>query len=172
MLIGNATYCEVNMVDTSHLRQTLDHYRKQRQQKIDEIRPVLNEVAALDVLIRKLADDAGEPANIQPFNIEGAATPSVAASGPASPVTGRHSLRPDEFFGMTQTDAARSYLKTVKRAITFDELISALRSGGCPVGGADPKRTLYVSLSRNPKKEFVFPSKEHVGLAEFYESRK
>jgi hypothetical protein len=69
---------------------------------------------------------------------------------------------------MSQSDAARAYLKKVNRAVSFDHLVQTLRKGGAEVGGADPKKTLYVSLMRNPKGEFVIPSEGHVGLRAFY----
>jgi hypothetical protein len=77
-------------------------------------------------------------------------------------------VRPDEFFGMSQSDAARAYLNKVGRAVSFDQLVQVLRRGGAEVGGAEPKKTLYVSLMRNPKGEFVIPSEGHVGLRVFY----
>jgi hypothetical protein len=69
---------------------------------------------------------------------------------------------------MSQSDAARAYLKKVNRAVSFEHLVQVLRKGGAEVGGADPKKTLYVSLMRNPKGEFVIPSEGHVGLRLFY----
>jgi hypothetical protein len=69
---------------------------------------------------------------------------------------------------MTQGEAAKAYLRKIGRAIPFEELVSALRSGGATLGGADPKKTLYVSLARNPKKEFVWPQEGYIGLGEFY----
>src|ERR1700692_5027577 len=83
---------------------------------------------------------------------------------PASPplsssngVPGRPSvsIKPDEFFRMNQTDAARAYLKKVGHSIPFDDLVAALRKGGAKLGGADPKKTLYVSLARNPGKDLL-----------------
>ena len=73
---------------------------------------------------------------------------------------------------MSQSEAAKEYLRLVGRAISMDDLVAALRAGGAQVGGADPKRTLYVSLKANPKKEFVWPNTDTVGLAEFYKRRK
>ena len=72
---------------------------------------------------------------------------------------------------MSQGDAAKAYLRMRGCAIPMDELVTALQAGGAKVGGTDPKRTLYVSLKANPKKKFVWPSKDHIGLAEFYQGR-
>jgi hypothetical protein len=69
---------------------------------------------------------------------------------------------------MTQTEAAKLYLKKVGRAISIDQLLDGMMRGGARVGGANPKFTLYVSLMRNPKREFVKVGDGFIGLREFY----
>jgi hypothetical protein len=59
-------------------------------------------------------------------------------------VGARPKLRDDEFTGMTYQDAAKNYLERVGHAVSMEELLAALRDGGCPVGGINPKKTLYV----------------------------
>jgi hypothetical protein len=55
-------------------------------------------------------------------------------------VTGaRPKLRDDEFTGITYKDAAKSYLEKVGHAVSMEELLDALRDGGCPVGGKESK---------------------------------
>ncbi|HXM66579.1 MAG TPA: hypothetical protein VN911_07595 [Candidatus Acidoferrum sp.] len=147
------------------LRSALEHYQQQREQKVREFEEA---VRTLDLMIWQLKRDLGEVP-------EGEA-PAVPASPPLSSsngVPGRPSvsIKPDEFFRMNQTDAARAYLKKVGHSIPFDDLVAALRKGGAKLGGADPKKTLYVSLARNPRKEFVWPSKDFIGLDEFYADR-
>ena len=147
------------MDEKDHLRKTLEHYRQQRQQKLDELRPI-------ELMIRQLEIDLGETPTVEsatnPATIIAAAPKSVGSIGP---------IRPDEFFGMSQSDAAKAYLRKVGHAIPFEELVVALRKGGAKLGGADPKKTLYVSLARNPRKEFVWPSSYHISLSEFYNDR-
>jgi hypothetical protein len=46
----------------------------------------------------------------------------------------RPKLRDDEFTGMTYKDAAKCYLEKVGHAVSMEELLDALREGGCPVG--------------------------------------
>ncbi len=82
--------------------------------------------------------------------------------GPSGP-----SIEPDEFFGLKQTDAARAYLRKIGKAVPFDELVEALGQGGANLEGERRKKTLYVSLARNPGKVFVWPRKGLVSLAEF-----
>lgn len=47
------------MDDLEHLRQTLEHYRKQRQKHLDELRPT-------GMMIRQLERDLEEPASTDP----------------------------------------------------------------------------------------------------------
>ncbi len=155
------------MDDLEPLRKTLEHYRQQRQQRLAEFQ---REMQRTDSMIAQLEADLGE----QPSTSEAA---SIAASSPLfspneTPALFRGpsgpSIEPDEFFGLKQTDAAKAYLRKIGKAVLFDELVEALRRGGAKLGGKDPKKTLYVSLARNPRKEFVWPSSDHISLAEFY----
>jgi hypothetical protein len=117
-------------------------------------------------MIRQLERDLGEASTVE--------NPSVAPDMGTSK-SGLHPMnfiKPDEFFGLSQSDAAKAYLRKVGHAVPFEELVIALRKGGAKLGGADPKKTLYVSLARNPRKEFVWPSTDHISLSEFYEGRK
>ncbi len=151
------------MEDKESLRGAIEVYRKQFQQQCEAIRTTL-------LLLNKLEADAGEAATTAPKEIGLALSDRLAMSDAFSAsVNGRSGeVRPDEFFGMSQSDAARAYLKKFGRAVSFDHLVQVLRKGGAEVGGADPKKTLYVSLMRNPKGEFVIPSEGHVGLRAFY----
>lgn len=155
------------MEDLEPLRKTLEHYRQQRQQKSAEFQ---REMQRIDAMIAQLEADLGE----QPSTDEAA---SVAASSPLfspneTPTLFRGpsgpSIEPDEFFGLKQTDAARAYLRKIGKAVPFDELVEALGQGGAKLGGRAPKKTLYVSLARNPGKVFVWPRKGYISLAEFY----
>jgi hypothetical protein len=161
-------------MENEHLLKTLDYYRNLREKKIGELKPMLDEIRGYELIIRKMADDLNQPANIEPLNIEPPTTSASVPPADASPAkpAGRITIRPDEFFQMSQNDAAKAYLRMRGCAISMEELVGALQAGGAKVGGADPKRTLYVSLKANPKKEFVWPSKDHIGLAEFYQKRK
>lgn len=151
------------MPNLEALRAALEHYQQQRAEADKEYQ---NRVRSIDLMIWQLKRDLGEaPDGEQPVGM-----PLVSATGATQTVTSV-SVKPDEFFRVNQTDAARTYLKKVGHSIPFDELVVALRKGGAKLGGADPKKTLYVSLARNPKKEFVWPSKDVIGLDEFYKDR-
>jgi len=162
-------------MEFEHMRQTLEYYKKLREKTVAAIRPQLEEVRGFDAIIQRLASDLKEPVNLEPLITESVVL-SAPTNGSHAAVTptpsSRPMLRPDEFFQMSQSDAARAYLRMVKRAISMEELVSALQAGGAQVGGVDPKKTLAVSLRANPKKEFVWPNKDTVALAEFYTNRK
>jgi hypothetical protein len=147
------------MNGNDHLRQTLEYYKQQLQKKIEEIAP-------LQLMIRQLERELGESSSTTDI--------SEAASGAAFQAVQNFSsergtdVRPDEFFGMSHNEAAKAYLSKVGRAISLDELVAALKKGGAQVGGATPKKSLYVSLMRSPIREFVSPSENHIGLRSFY----
>lgn len=153
------------MENLEHLRGSLEHYRQQRQQKLLELQRIESMIAQLEA-------DLGEEASItEPISN----TPGIPFTTAASPNTsgtfstaGAVAIRPDEFYGLSQSEAAKTYLRKIGRAVPFEELVAALKKGGAKLGGKDPKRTLYVSLARNPKKEFVWPSDDHISLGEFY----
>lgn len=80
-------------------------------------------------------------------------------------------IRADEFFSMSQTDAAAAYLKKIGHAVHLDQILDALRSGGVKFAGKDPKTTLYKVLVRGTRR-FVLVSPSTFGLLEFYPNRK
>lgn len=148
------------MGQNDHMRQTLEHFRQQKQAKLEEIR-------ALDVTIRHLEKELGESSVNE--SVEFVMSSADIQNPPQLVGTSRIAdVRPDEFFGMQQTEAAKAFLRKVRQAVSTDQLVDGLRRGGAIVGGADPKRTLYVSLMRNPKKEFVVVGDGFIGLREFY----
>lgn len=149
------------MDDLQHLRQTLDYYKEKKAKRTAEFRA---EVSALDIQIRQLEQELGEEPSTGDVDVT-LTLPDLPSmrGGTSNP-----SIRPDEFFGMSQSEASKAYLRKVARAIPFDQLVDALKRGGAELGGANPKRTLYVSLARNPMKEFVYPSDGFIGLREFY----
>src|SRR5438067_12061231 len=104
---------------SEHIRQTLAHYKEQRQKIIDQqLRP-------LDLIIRRMETDLGEA----PEEPSAADLPSLPLTtltpdqnGDRKPPTNgkRPDIRPDEFFSLTQGDAARKYLTMVGQAVAMD----------------------------------------------------
>lgn len=74
-------------------------------------------------------------------------------------------IRPDEFYGLSNTDAAKQYLQKVGHAATLEDIYNALVQGGVPFTG-DGKKSLYVQLIRATKR-FVKIGKS-IGLVESY----
>jgi hypothetical protein len=55
----------------------------------------------------------------------------------------------------------------------MDGLLDALNRGGCPVGGKDAKKTLYVSLIRDVRTFVPIPGRSgFLGLRKFYPNLK
>ena len=148
------------MATNDYLRQTLEHYRQQRQIQLEELRKT-------EALIAHFERELGESPSNEPGPTTGIEFVNVAADI-RLPEQRTGDIRPDEFYGMTQTQAAKAYLQRVKRAVSIEQIVEALRNGGAQLGGADPKKTLYVSLARNPQREFVIPRDGYFGLREFY----
>jgi hypothetical protein len=147
------------MAANDYLKKTLEHYRQQRQAQLEQLRK-------MEVLIAHLEKELGESASVEP-NQTGIDFVNLAADV-RPPEARTAEIRPDEFYGMTQTQAAKAYLLRVKRAVSIDQIVEALRNGGANLGGVDPKKTLYVSLARNPERQFVIPKEGYFGLREFY----
>lgn len=154
------------MENNEHLRRTLEDYRRRRQQKLEEVRRI-------DSVIQQLLMDLGESdASAEEELTPEEASPNASLLGPSGSSWKAITIRPDEFFGLSQSEASKAYLRKVGHAVPYTELVNALQKGGARLGGQDPAKTLYVSLARNPKKEFVWPSDDHISLAEFYQQRK
>lgn len=146
----------------SSLRQTLDYFLADRAKKIEDIKRV-------DLTIMQLRQALGDPveAGEQVDVVPALITPTTFTPAPSRPNGSRPAIRPDEFFGLQYSDAARNYLRKVGSAVSLDDLLDALRNGGCKVGGTDPKRVLYISLVRNTR-DFVPTGNGFIGLREFY----
>ncbi len=152
------------------MQSALQHYREQRERIIEQLPPdLLFELRAAEVMIRKLEQDLGTSPQVvfsdPPYS-------SAAAQISASPLAGKTPVKPteiraDEFFAMTISDAARAYLNRVGHAVSLEEMLEKLKAGGCKVGGANPKHTLYISLVRNTR-DFVPTGNGFIGLRSFY----
>ena len=87
-----------------------------------------------------------------------------------TPKTGKLSIVPGEFFGLSQTDAAAKYLKKVGHAVHLNQILEVLTTGGVKFSGKDPKTNLYTVLVRGTRR-FVLVSPSTFGLGEFYPTR-
>lgn len=149
------------MPTADSLKQALEHYRGLERQ-------LLGDLQGVRLMIARLERDSGEsPSNPDMAVNIGDSLPPMGSNVEVTMNGRKPEIRPDEFFGMTQAEAARKYLKKIGHAISFDDLVVALSAGGCKVGGGNPKKVLYISLVRNTR-DFVPPQQGYIGLREFY----
>jgi hypothetical protein len=153
------------MAEAESLKAALDVLKSRLQTKIEEAQ-------RLEMMIRELESEAsGQPA--EPG--DSAASAYLGTLLPAAPSSQQGTrdveIRPDEFFGMSHGDAAKAYLKRMGRAVLTEDLLEALKKGGCRIGGANPKKGLYIALVRNVR-EFVPVGNGYIGLREFYPAKK
>jgi hypothetical protein len=149
------------MPTNDSLRETLTYFRQQREKKLQEAK-------AFDVTIQQLERELGEAPNGAEIVLNPADSLLPMTDRVEVATNGKKpEIRADEFFGMTQAEASRKYLKRVGHAVSFEDLVNALHAGGCKVGGENPKRVLYISLVRNTR-DFVPPQQGYIGLREFY----
>jgi hypothetical protein len=163
------------MAENETLRKALDIYLQQKRDK-------LKEVQELDLMISRLRRDLGESSqeaqsdteeDPSDTGISDAWQENEFGSAVASRNGSKASVRPDEFFGMTYSTAAAAYLERVGHAVSMGELLDALNRGGCPVGGREPRKTLYISLIRAVKTFVPIPGKAGIlGLRKFYPNLK
>jgi hypothetical protein len=75
----------------------------------------------------------------------------------------------DAFFGMTVGEAAKKYLKVVKKTVSIPVLVEALMAGGLKSASTNMRENVRSILGRHP--DFVRINGEF-GLAEWYPGRK
>jgi hypothetical protein len=157
------------MEDKETLQKARDVYIQQFKAKVEELRPLFQKIGVLDQDI----GDSTDLSSILAEVLEQAQDGDLARSGATSSGQGRSNLRPDSFVGDTYSIAARKYLRQIGHAVSVDELVESLRKGGCPVGGAEPRKTLYISLVRDVRTFYPIPGKNgFIGLREFYPNLK
>jgi len=114
----------------------------------------------IEALQLELGEEVVEPAP-GTLGIRGG-TPAV--------IVGPPQIKPGEFFGLSQTDAAARYIKRVGYAVYIDQILENLKVGGVKFSGADPRTNLYTLLVRGTRR-FVLVSANTFGLTEFYPKR-
>lgn len=81
----------------------------------------------------------------------------VEISVPAIPESTTHTgvlpkFRKGDFFGLSQAEAGYKVLESAGSSLTTNEILTVLKDSGYEgVGGQDPRKTLYTSLSRSRK---------------------
>ena len=96
------------MATPEHLKETPEHFKQQRQAKIEELR-------LLEITIRHLQQHVGEAPDQQPdlTLMQPLTLFEVKPPRPASQAGEGYKPRPDEFFSLSIAEAARTYLDKV-----------------------------------------------------------
>lgn len=83
------------------------------------------------------------------------------------------SIRSDEFFGLSNTEAAERYLRKIGHAMPLTDIFEALSTGGITFTG-DGKKNLYTQLVRATRKFSKIGSGSNItfGLNEWYPARR
>jgi len=135
-----------------------------------EIEPILKklnfhleEAKKIYKALKALIDITGESINFPSFSLddEGINTGNDALG---------IDIKPDQFYGKSNTQAAEEYLRLIGHSVYLDEIYEALLKGGIQFSGKDPKKSLYVSVIRAHKKFVKVGEGRNVtwGLVEFY----
>ena len=148
------------MGDSGLYAGALEALRAKRDKRLQELR-------TLEAVIRQLEEETGESGHESSDLGDAVETELRSLSGETNSVPRNIKIREDQFFGLSQGEAAKLYLRKVGHAVSVENIIEGLGQGGCKVGGRDPKKTLYISLVRNPK-DFVLVKPGVLGLREFY----
>jgi hypothetical protein len=150
------------MATNESLKETLELFKQQRSGKLDEVR-------ALDITIRQIQMQLGEHVEQADTLFPGGtmAEVKIPAQPPARVGAANYKPRIDEFFNQSIAEAASSYLDKIGQAASVEEILKTITAGGCKVGGADPKRTLAITLAQG-KREFVAIGGGVFGLRKFY----
>ena len=132
-----------------------DEMKRIIQEKVAEIKnnPAMGEILKLMQALNSMEDLMSEPRTslAQVFDLQLETEPS------------QHTIRFDEFVGFTPLEAAKKYLKKMKEARPFLEIVEAINGGGGKIGSEDELKT---SLSRSTLE--VVKIGERYGLLEHY----
>ena len=147
-----------------HIRKTLEDFKQQLSVRMAEAARVLAVVNALEdqLGLPKTTLGGGGITWSQSLS-EDLRVTDAGAGAAASP----QNIRPDEYLGDAPLDAAKKYLRRIRRAAPLAEIAEAISKGGAAVKGADWKADLDNSLLRSTR-EVVKVNDETYGLVAFY----
>jgi hypothetical protein len=153
--------------EQDHIRRTLEDFRQQLSAK-------MNEAARVLAVVNALEDQLGLPKTSP--NSAGGLTWNVALGDEARSNDGDHgpttsavtTIRPDEYLGDQPLEAAKKYLRRLRRAATLEDIAGAISRGGAAIrSGTDWRTELDASLTRSTR-EVVKVREGTFGLVEFY----
>jgi hypothetical protein len=127
---------------TDEIRVAADAVRRQLEAKVETIKadPALVEATKLEKALNGLEDLLGERRTVLAHLLGFAGEAGIAAT--VAPT----SVRPDEFAGLEQLEAAKKYLRRFTNARSFQEIVGALRNGG---GETVDEEKLRVALGKS-----------------------
>ena len=136
----------------------------------ETLEELLRDRARLDGAIAILSEKLGHPGHVLLRENNGS-DPAAVESAEMRDV-GPISVAEGEFYGLSQTKAARAFLERAGRTRPqkTEDILAAIRRGGITVGGKDPAGLLYRLLLRD--KSFRRVGTSLWGLDAWYPPRK
>jgi hypothetical protein len=101
-----------------------------------EIAEYKRRMVVYPLLIAEMERELGETVPAAGSAAEGGGTEKTVAPG-TDPLS---LIRPSEFYGMSQTEATKSFMERFGKPLTTDELIHGLEKGGLKLGGESLKK--------------------------------
>jgi len=152
-------------MSSAHLDVAIEGARKELEEIVADLKsdPRLSTIRKLHTAMNQLEDLADRPRT----SIASLLDFGMSDGGQSTTETRSISVSPHEFFGMEPLEAAKLYLKKVgpvRKSAMFDEIVTAIRSGGGDPGNEDKLR---ISLSRSTF-EVAKISDDRYGLLEFF----
>lgn len=136
------------------LMASITELRRKLENDVNDLKndPKMAEVIKIYTALNTLEDLVGEPRTslTRIFNLNQESEESK--------------FNRDDFYGLIPLEAAKRFLKKKGRACQFNEIVDAIRSGGCEVSSEDELR---VSLGRSTL-EIAKVGNDFYGLVEFY----
>ncbi len=135
-------------------KEMIDQALEDMKKKISEIKAIHRELQTL----KKYGVDIDLPDLQTLFNSNGSGSVPTDVN-----------IRPDEFIGMTNSEAAEKYLKRIGHAVSFDDIYNALIKGG--IKFTSNGRTVLNNQLTKGTLRFVKMGQGHkisFGLLEFY----
>jgi len=106
------------MATNEFLKESLEDFKQQKTAKLEELRSLEITISQIQARLKQLGETPGDETELLSAT---PASPSVAikpATGHSG--TGLYKPRPDEFFGMGQAEAVRTYLEKIGHAVLLD----------------------------------------------------
>lgn len=149
-----------------HLEKTMSELLSQREQVAAKATAEIARIDAAVEAIRRLMSPNGAAPKAAESEVS-----EILGAGERLPRHLGGVVNPGDFFGSSQAEAAREYLRRTARAATLDDIFAALQKGGARLQGKNPRKNLYISLSRR-KDVFALVAPYTFGLWEFYPGAK